>query len=394
MPSFSETSSQGWFGRIGGAIKGILFGFVATAGSVALLFWNEGRAVQTAKSLDEGAGAVVSVAADSVEPGNKDKLIHITGEATTDEVLEDDEFKISETAIRLERNVEMYQWEEEEESEERKKVGGGTETTTTYTYSEVWSDDLIDSSSFNSNYGADYQNPDAMGVPQKLFSATKVTVGAYSLSDTLKRKIENPSELTVTEENIPPALADRMTVQDQQTLYLGKDPSAPEIGDCRVSFVVTKPAAVSVIAQQTGETFQPYQTQAGDAINMLRMGTLSAEQMFKMAQDENAMLTWILRGVGAFVMFIGLMMIAKPISVVADVLPILGNIAETGLSIVAGLITIALSCLTIGVAWLFYRPLIGIPLVIVAVGAIVLLIRSRKTGPAPAEEPQDFSDQL
>ena len=77
-------------------------------------------------------------------------------------------------------------------------------------------------------------------------------------------------------------------------MYLGADPKSPQIGDCRVTFEVTKPATVSVVAQQIGDSFQPYQTQAGDALSMLRMGTISAEQMFEMAHADNRMLTWIL----------------------------------------------------------------------------------------------------
>ena len=389
--SFSRSSSEGWFSRIGGAIKGVFIGLLACVGSVVLLFWNEGRAVQTAKSLDEGSGAVVSVPAEPVEAGNESKLIHITGEATTNDVLDDTEFKVSETAIRLVRRVEMYQWEEDEKRETKKKLGGGKETITTYTYNETWSERLIDSDSFDSEFGADYKNPDSKPIDSQTLHADTVTVGAYKLSDALRNRVSNPSSVGVTEENIPESMADRMSVQDANTLYLGADPKSPQIGDCRVTFEVTKPATVSVVAQQIGDSFQPYQTQAGDALSMLRMGTISAEQMFEMAHADNRMLTWILRGVGAFVMFIGLMMFAKPITVLADVVPIIGSIAETGIAIVAGLLTITGSCMTIGIAWLFYRPLIGVPLLLVSVGALVMLFKARKKKNTEAEPREEFS---
>ena len=41
--TFTEVTSQSWFGRIGGAIKGILIGFILLIVGVGLLFWNEGR---------------------------------------------------------------------------------------------------------------------------------------------------------------------------------------------------------------------------------------------------------------------------------------------------------------------------------------------------------------
>jgi hypothetical protein len=382
--SFTEVSSQGWLGRIGSSIKGILVGMLLCGISVVVLFWNEGRAVQTAKGLDEGLGAVVSASADKVESANNQQLVHISGKAITDDVLHDEEFHVEQNAIRLVRLVEMYQWKEDKDSDTRKKVGGGTETVTTYTYEETWSSSLIDSNSFNQKHRSTHQNPDTMPVQAKTLHADKVTVGAYRLSPSLRNMIENAKDVEVSAENIPETLTERMQLQGSQTLYLGTNPNEPQIGDCRISFSVTLPADVSVVAQQTGDSFQPYQTKAGDALDMLRMGTVGADQMFAMAQAENTQLTWILRGVGAVLMFIGLMLITKPISVLADVLPFLGDLVEMGLGLVAGLLTITGSCLVIGFAWVFYRPLIGVPLLLLALGAIVMLFLKRPRRSAAA----------
>ena len=48
----NETTSQSWFSRIGGALTGILVGLILLPVARVLLFWNEGRAVQTARSLE------------------------------------------------------------------------------------------------------------------------------------------------------------------------------------------------------------------------------------------------------------------------------------------------------------------------------------------------------
>src|SRR5262245_18526190 len=112
--TFSETSSQSWFSRIIDSIKSVLVGLAMLVASFPLLFWNEGRAVRTARSLEEGAGAVVSVSSTSVDPAHEGKLVHMTGEATTAETLEDPEFGVKAHALKLVRVVEMYQWEEEE----------------------------------------------------------------------------------------------------------------------------------------------------------------------------------------------------------------------------------------------------------------------------------------
>ena len=46
--SYSESSSQSWFERLGNAFKGILVGLVMIVVAFVVLFWNEGRAVRTA----------------------------------------------------------------------------------------------------------------------------------------------------------------------------------------------------------------------------------------------------------------------------------------------------------------------------------------------------------
>ena len=54
--SFTETTRQSWFSRIGGAFKGILVGGLLFLVAFPLEFWNEGRAVYRSKTLAEGKG--------------------------------------------------------------------------------------------------------------------------------------------------------------------------------------------------------------------------------------------------------------------------------------------------------------------------------------------------
>src|SRR5262249_56050779 len=111
----------------------------------------EERGVKTGRGVEEGGKSLISVEADKVDRANEGKFIHLTGKATTDETLEDQEFGVSAPrVIHLVRKVEMYQWEEKKESKKRKKLGGGEETVTVYTYSKVWSEKPINSSEFNS----------------------------------------------------------------------------------------------------------------------------------------------------------------------------------------------------------------------------------------------------
>src|SRR3954470_13793195 len=77
---FTEVTTEGWGSRIGGSLKGFLFGLLLILGSCFGLFWNEGRAVQTERSLTEGAGIVVDIDPARIDPANEGKLVHASGE--------------------------------------------------------------------------------------------------------------------------------------------------------------------------------------------------------------------------------------------------------------------------------------------------------------------------
>lgn len=204
----------------------------------------------------------------------------------------------------------------------------------------------------------------------------RVTVGAYRLPDNLVGKINNFTPLAIGEDTeLPAKIADREIRREGGTLYLAKQPSNPKVGDVRISYHILKPTVVSVIAKQKGDTLEPFTGDAGTTINMLQVGEHSGAAMFESAQKSNKVMTWILRAVGFVLMFIGFSLVFRPLSVVADVLPIAGSIVGAGTGIVAFLLAAPLSLLTIGVAWVFYRPMVGIPLLVAAGIGIALLIK-------------------
>jgi Transmembrane protein 43 len=381
----TEVTSTSWFGRIGDSIKSFIFGLAIFAGSFFLLFWNEGRAVRTEKSLNEGKGAVVSIPSDRVNPANNQKLVHLTGKAVTAETLSDPDFLIAANAIKLRRNVEMYQWEEKKETSTRKKVGGGEERTTTYSYNKTWDSHPIDSSSFKEAEG--HENPKAMPYDSRDAKAEHVTVGAFTLTPSLLDKMSDFEPIALTEQHLaalPGELKSKLKLHSN-SFYAGADPATPQIGDARVTFSAVNPADVSVVSKQVGTSFEPYKASAGMDIEMLKRGVFPAEAMFESALRENTVMTWILRAVGFFLMFLGLAMFFRPISVLGDVLPFVGSMLAFGTGLFAFVIAGVLSVGTIGVAWVVYRPVLGIALMAVAIGMLVwFAIRGKKKVAATA----------
>jgi hypothetical protein len=379
---FTEVTTQSWGGRIKNALSGTLFGLILFLVAFPMLFWNEGRAVQRAKALEEGAGAVVSVAAEQIDPRNQGRLIHLSGTPGTEEVLRDPLFGVQEKAIKLRRNVEMFQWQEHTQTETKEKLGGGTETTTTYTYSKGWSNQLIANTSFKHPEG--HRNPATFPYEQAEFTAGQVSLGAFQLSDSLKRQLSNYRPVTPTAETLAQVkkAQPRPAIIQGNEVFIGMIPSDPQVGDLRIRFEVVHPEPISLVSQQQGSSFTPFMTQVGDSIELLEYGTKSAEAMFKSAQEQNVLLTWILRGVGFFLMYAGLRSLLGVLPVLAAVVPALGHLVGFGASLVAGLVAGALSLITVAIAWLFYRPLIGVALLVAGV-ALLFGFKFAKKEPVP-----------
>ena len=378
--SFTEVTNQSWFSRIGGALKGILIGMLLFIISFPIIIWNEKRAVDTSVGLKEAEGIVVSVAASPVSPENNGKLIHFTANANTDDVLEDDEFGFSVSALKLTRTVEMYQWEEESESKTEKKLGGSTETVTTYNYREVWSNTLIDSSQFKQS--SDYVNPGSMQYLGRQFIATNVQAGDYLLPQLLVEKLQNYELMDLKGlEGFP----DNFVIQGRQ--LVSGDPLRPEIGDYRISFAAVPPGPVSVVAQQVEQSLEEFHTGTGTTVAVIESGTFSAANLFKKEQEANSQMTWIIRLVALILMGLGIGLFLNPLKVLADVVPFLGSVVGMGTGIVAALLALALTSVTIAITWIAVRPLLGIILLIVAGGAFYSLKTLAKKN-APVEEPE------
>ncbi len=208
----TETTTESWGSRLGGSIKGVAIGGVLFLAGIPLLFWNEGRAVKTAKALEEGASVCVKLPnTDTVDATLEGKLVHATGTAITDDVLTDDLFSgLSTKAMRLTRKVEYYQWVENERKEKKKNVGGSETTVTTYTYSKKWVNKPVDSSSFKE---AGHDNvvflPEATNANQVAQSAR---YGAFELTQSQINRISGAKPVELKPEYIPDTLKGRVTI--------------------------------------------------------------------------------------------------------------------------------------------------------------------------------------
>jgi len=380
--AYTETSKQGWFSRIKESIGGIFVGLLMVLIAFPLLFWNEGRAVKRAQDLEFGAGSVLSVASVPVVSANEGKLVHVQGPARPEGKLTDATFDVSAEAIKLERNVEMFQWKENQKKTTSKNVGGSETTTTEYTYETVWSSTLINSSKFKQANA--HSNPSTMPYQSESYKAAKVSLGDFALGSTLINMVPANTPLAVENAKLP----ERAKINQGQ-IYIGKDPAVPDVGDVRISFKIAPAGDISVVAGQKGTMLESFNHEKlNNPIVLLEVGKKSAEELFEAAKQANIMMMWILRVVGFFLMFIGFKLVTRPISVLADVIPPLGSAIGCASGFVAFFAAGALSLITIAIGWIFYRPLLAIALIVVGGGmiggAIFFFIKFKKKAAAAA----------
>lgn len=355
--TYTETTYKSWFQRITESIKGILFGFVFVIGACALLFWNEGNSAKTAAALSEGAGLVISVSSERADPANEGKLIHVAGETKAANLARDPDLGVSGNGLRLVRKVEMYQWKEERRTETRQRLGGGEETVTTYTYQRTWSEEPINSSSFRD--AANHRNPPMPNVRSRGFAAEGVTLGGFRLDERIIGMLGNGESFDAPADVAPRVrerLGERAKVE-RGGIYVGWNSNQPQIGDIRIAYSLLPIQPVSVVGRQSQGGFTPFITSNKRTILLAETGRQDAALMFKHAQDANQALTWVLRVVGIFVLFMGFRMMLTLLEVLASVVPIFGNIVGAGASLVAMLATAIVAPIVIAFAWLFYRPL-------------------------------------
>lgn len=434
--AYTETKVTGYGTRVGNSLGGIVVGFILFIAGTCLLWWNEGNAVDNAKALEEMQGAfqhVESVA--KVDPNLNGELIHATAMADTKDSLSDSQFGVGAVAIRLDRDVEYYQWVQEEHTTKEDKMGGKEVETTTYTYKQEWTSEPQNSSEFKDPAYKGKNSIIYAGIEDETWNAKKVMFGAYDITgisgsisggqemdgldipedilkkfdkDITSRKGDTGHQAVQESVKAVEEVAEGDTAAaeivknddfrfkyihvNDGIIYLGADPGNPQIGDMRIKFTAVYPHKISVVAKVLDNTLVKHVAKNGKSRLLIQNGTKSPEEMFQTAAEGDSMWCWILRIVGILVVIGGLKSMFSILYTVLKVVPFLASIGEFAVGLVTGIIGFVWSILIIAIAWLFYRPLIGIALIAAVVG-ILLAFRNRGAIKAKLNEKMAASEQ-
>lgn len=428
--AYQEIKTTGYGTRVGRSFKSIGSSFILFCAATVLLWWNEGNAVKTEKMLSEAEGAYVEMENPNKKDASLDgELVCATALATTEDSLSDTQFGIGAKAISLQRKVEYYQWTEHAQESSEDKLGGKEVTTTTYTYTKEWTSEPIQSSEFK-DPAYQQKNMVLTTFDDSDWWAENVSFGAYKLNESLVRRIssEEPLELAISNDllqaldkqtlvayerfhgpatpktpgtnplpsaTVPDsvkvtndsariandsikAVTDSLMAhaenqvslqyvhQAGNMLYIGLVPGAPEVGDVRVTWTQIIPAKVTIISQVDGDTFKPYKAKNGKRFQTLVMGKKDAADIFESAHNSNTFWLWTLRIIGILLVIAGLKGIFGILETLFKVVPFLAGIVGWGIGLVCTVVGIVWSLIIIALAWLFYRPLLGITLLVVA----------------------------
>lgn len=382
--AYQEKTTVGYGTRVGNSFRGIGTGFILFIAGTALLWWNEGRVVKTDKMLNEAEGVTVELETiDQINPEMDGKLVYATGFANTEDSLIDAQFGVGATAISMARSVEYYQWVEHSQEQRKDKLGGSEEIITTYTYTKEWTNGPVQSSNF---HDPAYQQKNFVltTADSESWQAEKVTFGAFVLNEGQIRSISGDKPMTLSldsatlvswnkevqqvlsRQNGNKADTLQLVHVNENQLYYGVSPNSPEVGDVRITWTKVLPAKVTIIAKQKDNTFTNYKAKNGKTFSTLVMGTRDAAEIYEGAHDSNHMLMWILRIVGVLLVIMGLKGIFGILETLMKVVPFLANIVGWGVGFACTVVGLVWSLIIIGLAWLFYRPLIGIGLLALA----------------------------
>ena len=130
------------------------------------------------------------------------------------------------------------------------------------------------------------------------------------------------------------------------------------------------------------------------------MGKKDADEIFDAEHKANNFWLWVLRFVGVMMVISGLKGIFGFIETILKVVPFVAGIFGWGVGVVCTVVGVVWSLIVIAVAWLFYRPLLGIGLLVLA-GFLIwvfafkgkdklkeLAAKANKNEPAAPAEPQ------
>ncbi|CAD8175563.1 unnamed protein product [Paramecium pentaurelia] len=397
-----------------GPIFAFLIGFVMIVSAFPCLWFNERRMAISETRLLAARRTCQSVNAAEIDPRMEGQLIHVKGKLTTNDVITDPQFDLEvKNCVKLRRKVETYQWVQKSREEGSKK-----NKRTVYYYESEWS------SKIQGSYPNHENRREDLTVQDQEFTAENVYIGAYKLTDYLKSKAVDYIQVdSISQQHCESAKMEFLSRTqiyinyDGKYIYFRKSENQDSIGDQRVLFEKVPCNYAAIVARQYKESFKPYlfkDSYSEDVnqdyiknpdmlkslnkfhelseeeqplnqidpskevssnifksfeaplnyINWYFNRSFTLDQCFKAQLNSLVGIVWLCRFGGYLLFLFGFVLVFTPITTLLYYIPLLGGFLSklTGilLAILSGMISMPLTLGTIGISWLYYRPIKGL----------------------------------
>lgn len=392
-------------------------------GSLALLGWNEFNFVRNVKILDTVKKSVIDVGCGPLDV-NMGKPIWTSCSVTKTYDFAPTLpnlsplvplFTSSLKGARFTSQSQIYQW-----TEDKSCTTHGDTKECKYSYQQQWVSQLVDSSTFycvQRAYasGCPNVNPNTfhnvgsipsvlnlqVAAPQYTIAIGESAGKSFALNQELTSSLQlNSIGLKQGSLGVISGLSNLQASTSDSGLRLSAIPGRDTVGDVRTTFQlaeVTTDTWLSVIGQQARnpstdgaaflEAWDTGMKGTFSKVNWVEKGHVSESSMLNDKRQGNSSTTILLRVGGFLLMFVGLLLFTHPLAVVPEVLPciggFLGELVGCALCVLCFFISLGLSLLVIGLAWVAARPLIGAALlagtIAVFIGAWCFQFNARKT---------------
>lgn len=337
---YSTRGHYGAFKRGSNAIGTALLGFFVFIASFGVLYWNEN---QVDSSSIAKKAVVINAEKEGPDSKYEDKLVMVTGKVVSNGEL-GDEFLKPDNYLAIKRKVEMYSWVETKSTKEYEEMDGTTVKKTTYSYTTEWKEDPQHSSGFKDRY--EHENP-VMTISNKEKKSQAAKIGEFVISP---EDLTYPAyqKLNLLNENVQ--LTNNVTLSNNQYLFKGRGTlQSPQVGDMRISYYILKSdftgTALGLFSNGKIESFYHKSTKG----NLARLFVGTRDAALGKMKDEYTKRLWLFRGLGLFVMWIGIRMFFEPLNASLHIIPVAGSFLSRISALVTSFISLIISIVLTGI---------------------------------------------
>ena len=272
---------------------------------LGLTVWNEYRTIRVSLMLNKAEKELVEVdPSGAVDPALDGELVHLTGVTQSAEPIKDRETGVEADALLLKREVNYFQLAEYRD-----------DATDEITYYEDWMDRPLSSQEYYKAAKRDV-NFVYVRLADRKDTCSTVTLGGYRLPKDLigwVRDYTTGMRITIPEENMSELRAQARSATANgagvpvhifgNVIYVGPDPSEPQIGDVRIEYSIVPHGTVSVLGKAQGDEIVQYGSGREYHILSIMEGYHSAGEILDEERENN-------RGGGILVLIFGLILTA------------------------------------------------------------------------------------